>query len=161
MNSIYILQGSNEGNSQEFLNLSRIEIERQIGKIVQQSSIYESEPWGFEARQWFLNRVLIVESNYAPQDILNKLLAIELEFGRIRAKDGKYHSRTLDLDILFINNEVLNLPELIIPHPQIQNRRFTLLPLAEIASNFIHPILHKSISELLLQCDDKTVVKLV
>jgi 2-amino-4-hydroxy-6-hydroxymethyldihydropteridine diphosphokinase len=161
MNSIYILQGSNEGNSQEFLNLSRIEIERKIGKIVQQSSIYESEPWGFEARQWFLNRVLIVESNSAPLDILNKLLAIELEFGRIRANDGKYHSRTLDLDILFINNEVLNLPELIIPHPQIQNRRFTLLPLVEIAPNFIHPILHKSISELLLLCDDKTVVKLV
>lgn len=159
MKTVYILQGSNEGNRHEHLDLSTIEIKKRIGSISAKSSTYESEPWGFEARQWFLNRVIVIETELYPLKILQELLNIELEFGRKRADDGKYHSRTLDLDILFIDNEIISTPELEVPHPQIQKRRFTLLPLSEIAPCLVHPILHKTISELLSECTDQAKVK--
>jgi len=159
MKTVYILQGSNEGNRLEYLDLSAIAIEKRIGAISAKSSVYESEPWGFEARQWFLNRVIGIETELDPLEILHELLAIELEFGRKRVEDGRYHSRTLDLDILFIDTQIISSPKLEVPHPQLQNRRFTLLPLAEIAPTLLHPTLHKTISELLSGCPDQAEVK--
>jgi len=159
MKKVFILQGSNEGNRLEVLNLSLIEMEKRVGKMRKVSSIYESEPWGFIANQWFLNRVILLETTLDPMEILKTLLEIELEFGRKRMDDGVFHSRTLDLDILFIDNLIYTSPDLTIPHPQIQNRKFTLLPLAEIDSNLTHPILKKSMEELLLECKDSSQIK--
>ena len=161
MKTVYILQGSNEGDRLEILDLSVQEIEKRIGACTASSSVYESEPWGFEARQWFLNRVIVVKTDLEPLAILRELLAIELEFGRKRLDDGRYHSRTLDLDILFIDRQIISTPELEVPHPQLQNRRFTLLPLAEIAPTFLHPTLLKTMSALLSECPDQAEVKKV
>lgn len=159
MKTVYILQGSNEGDRLEFLDLSKKEMEKRIGVSTAISSVYESEPWGFEARQWFLNRVIVIETDLEPLAILRELLSIELEFGRKRIDDGQYHSRTLDLDILFIDRLIISTPELKVPHPQLQNRRFTLLPLAEIAPTLLHPTLLKTMSTLLAECPDQAEVK--
>lgn len=159
MKNVYILQGSNDGDRMKILEESLKSIEIKIGAVLKLSSIFESEPWGFDAKQWFLNRVVIVETNLEPIDVLNQLLIIESSFGRVRIKDGNYHSRTLDLDILLIDQLICSLPKLTIPHPQLHNRLFTLLPLSEIAPNYIHPILQKSIQSLLSSCFDKGVVK--
>lgn len=161
MTKVYVLQGSNEGNRKDHLLLSAVEIERRIGAIVCQSATYESEPWGFEAGQWFLNRVLVVATALSPLQVLTELLQIESEFGRIRLHDGNYHSRTLDLDILFVDDQIISLPELCVPHPQLQHRRFTLLPLAEIDPDLVHPTLLKTMAQLLSECPDHTEVRKV
>lgn len=161
MKTVYILQGSNEGNRLEYLDFSAIAIEKRMGGISARSSVYESEPWGFESQQWFLNRVITVETELEPLEILHQLLAIELEFGRKRANDARFHSRTLDLDILFIDDQIISTPELQVPHPQIPHRKFTLLPLVEIAPTLIHPILHKTCLELLQECSDMGEVRIV
>lgn len=160
MNIIHILQGSNEGDRLDYLETSVKQIEENIGKIVKYSSIYESEPWGFETNIWFLNRVIVVETSLTPKIVLSKLLLIETELGRNRFSDGVYHSRTLDLDILFVEKEIISTTNLVVPHPQLQNRRFTLLPLAEISPKFIHPSLNKTMIELLAQCTDKSKVQI-
>jgi 2-amino-4-hydroxy-6-hydroxymethyldihydropteridine diphosphokinase len=161
MKRTFILQGSNEGDSQRFLDLSVRDIEKHIGKIIKKSSTYESEPWGFEAKQWFLNRVIEVETNLEPDKILENLLTIESEYGRKRTDDGKFHSRTLDLDILFVNQLIISSPKLELPHPELHHRLFTLLPLSEIAPNFQHPLFLKSISELLIECSDSSIVRIL
>jgi 2-amino-4-hydroxy-6-hydroxymethyldihydropteridine diphosphokinase len=160
MEKVFVLQGSNEGDRKEILDLSLIELTKRVGGVLSVSSVYESEPWGFEAKQWFLNRIVVLESALDPLNILEILLTIESEFGRKRIADGRYHTRTLDLDILLINQQILSLPTLTIPHPQLQNRRFTLWPLAELVPDFNHPVLNKSISELLIECPDKSEVHL-
>lgn len=160
MKNVYILQGSNEGDRMHLMDESLKSIEAEIGTIQKHSSIYESEPWGFEAKQWFLNRVVLVETDLEPMEILNRLLQIETIFGRTRKTDGNYHSRTLDLDILLIDQQIISLPELMVPHPQLHKRRFTLLPLSEIASEYIHPHFFKSIRILLSECNDSGVVKM-
>lgn len=160
MNIIHILQGSNEGDRLNYLDTSVQKIEENIGKISKYSSIYESEPWGFETNLWFLNRVVVVETSLVPEVVLSKLLNIETELGRNRFSDGVYHSRTLDLDILFVGKEIISTTNLIVPHPQLQNRKFTLLPLAEISPQFIHPSLNKTMIELLAQCTDKSKVQI-
>jgi 2-amino-4-hydroxy-6-hydroxymethyldihydropteridine diphosphokinase len=159
MKNVYILQGSNEGDRMQLLDESLRSIETEIGAIQKLSSVYESEPWGFEAKQWFLNRVVLVETDLEPMEILVKLLRIEATFGRTRNMDGTYHSRTLDLDILLIDQMIISLPELIIPHPQLHKRKFTLLPLCDIASEYVHPQLLKPISVLLSECNDLGAVK--
>ncbi len=160
MNIIHILQGSNEGDRLNYLDTSVQKIEENIGKISKYSSIYESEPWGFETNLWFLNRVVVVETSLAPEVVLSKLLNIETELGRNRFSDGVYHSRTLDLDILFVGKEIISTANLIVPHPQLQNRRFTLLPLVETSPLFVHPSLNKTMIELLAQCTDKSKVQI-
>jgi 2-amino-4-hydroxy-6-hydroxymethyldihydropteridine diphosphokinase len=154
MKKVFVLQGSNEGNRKEFLDLSLTAMETQLGKISCQSSIYESEPWGFYAQQWFLNRVVVFESELQPLSILNTLMTIESKLGRKRVSNKRYHSRSIDLDVLFVDHEIIDIPTLTVPHPQIQHRRFTLLPLVEIAPHWIHPKLNQSVLELLDSCPD-------
>ncbi len=153
-----ILQGSNQGDRYNFLKISENLISEKIGLILNKSPIYESEPWGFETSEWFLNRVLIVETKLAPTEILKQLLSIENQLGRVRNDKESYQSRSIDLDILFIDNQIIETLDLTIPHPRLQNRIFTLIPLCDILPNFIHPIFNKSISELLDICEDQSVV---
>jgi 2-amino-4-hydroxy-6-hydroxymethyldihydropteridine diphosphokinase len=153
----YILLGSNLGNKQLYLQNAQLEIVHKCGIVAKASSVYETEAWGTtDAQQSYLNQVLIVDTQLEPLVLLQTLLNIELQLGRVRTE--KYASRTIDIDILFYGRIVIDLPELQIPHPQIQNRLFVLTPLCEIVPNKIHPILNKSMKLLLQQCNDKLVV---
>jgi len=157
----YLLLGSNISPRKYYLNSSKELIQNEIGNIQESSSVYESEPWGFEAEQCFLNEVLVVDTVLNPGDLLIASQKIEKRLGRIRKPGAGYASRTMDIDILFFDDAVLLLPGLIIPHVQIQNRRFTLLPLVEIAPDFIHPVLGKSCRQLLKECQDNGKVRKV
>ncbi len=158
---IYILLGSNQGEREKMLQQATEAIERICGKIVRQSSIYETAPWGFESEQWFLNQVIQIESFLVPETLLEKLFAIELQLGRVRTNE-QYSSRAIDLDLLYYSNIHLETKLLEIPHPRLHLRRFTLMPLSEIAPDFVHPVLKKTQLELLeLLQDNSKVYKLI
>ena len=152
MNSVYLLLGSNIGDSEQMLAAARMRIEKAIGNIKKNSSIYRTAAWGKEDQADFLNQVIIVESKLSAEKILHKIFFIEKEMGRIRTI--KNAARVIDIDILFFNDEVVNTETLQVPHPQIQNRKFVLVPLAQIAADLVHPILKKSIKDLLHICTD-------
>ncbi len=156
-NLAYILLGSNQGNTKQNLLLANNLIEKNIGVITIISSIYETAAWGNTQQSAFLNQVILVRTKLLPKEVLHHLLAIETQMGRIRTT--KWEPRILDLDILFYDNEIIEQVDLIIPHPFIQQRRFTLVPLVEIASNLMHPVLHKTIEELLATCEDNLNVE--
>lgn len=157
-NIAYILLGTNLSDREGLLNEAKSKIEKDGNGIIKQSSIYESVPWGFESDQLFLNQVITVETILNAFQLLEKLLAIENTMGRIRI-DGSYTSRTIDLDILYFNNEVINSESLTIPHPRLHLRKFTMLPMAEIAPNLIHPTLLLNQTEILDLIQDKNEVK--
>ena len=145
---IYLLLGSNQGNRLELLRKACECLQQLDIKIVKCSSVYESEPWGFEAEQNFLNQVLQVSTALSPQELLQKAQQVEEQLGRVRTANSGYASRTIDVDILFYGSEVVSTPTLTIPHPLLHLRQFTLIPLAEIAPDFVHPILKKTIEQL-------------
>lgn len=157
-NRAYILIGGNLGDRFKLLNQARIGIEKLIGEIVKISSIYETAAWGFESENDFLNQVLLVSTDLRSIDLLKKCQEIENSLGRVRESEN-YASRTMDIDILFYNNEIINEPDLIVPHKHLHKRRFTLEPLAEISPEFIHPKFNKSVKELIAECKDKEEVK--
>lgn len=134
-------------------------IEKKIGTIEKISTFYESEPWGFDTNEWFINRVVAINTLLSPEELLKQLLAIESLLGRIRNTENKgYSSRTIDLDILFFNHEIIENKNLTIPHPRLHLRKFTLLPLVELYPDFIHPIFNQSLKALLDKCDDSSKV---
>ncbi|MDY0084529.1 MAG: 2-amino-4-hydroxy-6-hydroxymethyldihydropteridine diphosphokinase [Bacteroidales bacterium] len=158
---IFILLGSNQGEREKMLQQATEAIERICGKIVRQSCIYETAPWGFESEQWFLNQVIQIKSFLVPETLLEKLLAIELQLGRVRT-NAQYSSRAIDLDLLYYSSIHLETRLLEIPHPRLHLRRFTLMPLSEIAPDFVHPVLKKTQLELLeLLQDNSKVYKLI
>lgn len=158
MNKAVILQGSNLGEREKFLTLSLNLIEKKIGRIIEKSTIIESEPWGFNSQQWFLNRVLIIETKDEPIILLEKLKNIETLLGREQNNTNQYQSRVIDLDILYFNNQIIEISNLTIPHAHLQDRVFTLIPLCEILPDYFHPKLLKTNSELLENCHDNTIV---
>lgn len=154
-NLIYILSGSNLGDSVYYLNYAKNRIAEEVGEIIAASSIYESLAWGFESEKAFLNQCLLVSTSDTAAVVLEKLLRIETEAGRKRDKKKNYSSRTLDLDILFYNSSVIKEKNLTIPHPLLHKRLFTLIPLQEIiAKEFTHPVLLQNIEEMIHSCDD-------
>ncbi|MCB0738228.1 MAG: 2-amino-4-hydroxy-6-hydroxymethyldihydropteridine diphosphokinase [Bacteroidetes bacterium] len=152
----HLLLGTNLGNRIENLKTALKEI-AVFGKIEKLSSVYQTAAWGKENQQAFLNQVLVIETEMKPIELLDKLLKIELELGRVRFE--KWGERVIDIDILYQEQTRLNEEELTIPHPEIQNRRFTLVPLVEIDSAFVHPVLMKTQSQLLDQCPDNLEVE--
>lgn len=148
MSTTYILLGSNLNHPSIQLKSAREAIAIQLGPIVKASSCYETAPWGFEHPNPFLNQVVVVNTALSPLDTLHRLLSIEQGLGRKRSTEPGYSARCIDLDILFIDDQVIDLAELVVPHPRLQERQFVLVPLAEIAPELQHPILHKSIGEL-------------
>jgi 2-amino-4-hydroxy-6-hydroxymethyldihydropteridine diphosphokinase len=128
--------------------------------LVKESSLYESEPHG-DAKTWFGNSVVEVETELAPAELLKRLQQIESEMGRKRVKGKRWGSRIIDLDILFFNNETIEKRNLKVPHPRLPNRRFVLVPLSELAPQFIHPALNVSVSELLATTKDTKKVHMM
>jgi len=157
MNLAYLLIGGNLGDRICNLSIAKSLIEKQLGDIVTASSIYETAPWGITEQPDFLNQVLLIRTKLSPDKIMRSILSIEKKMGRIRSQ--KNASRIIDIDILFFNDEVIKRKNLTIPHPEIQNRKFVLIPLNEIASNVIHPVFKKSIKNLLQASKDKLEVK--
>lgn len=161
MIKIFLSLGTNIGNKLANLSTAIAEIEKNIGHINQQSAIFETEAWGFESDSNFFNQVIILESNLEPTQLIDSCLKIEKKMGRERNRTGNYESRIIDVDILFYGDSIVNEDNLSIPHPLLQKRRFILEPLNEIAPDFIHPVLGKSISKLLEDCTDTGLVKFV
>ena len=156
MPNAYILTGTNLGDRILFLETAARKIEQNCGETIVISSVYETAAWGKTDQPNFLNQALQIKTDLNPDALLNKLLSIEAEMGRIRAE--KYGPRTIDIDILLYDGLEINSPELQIPHPQLPNRKFALMPLAEIAPKLIHPVFHNSIEELLNLCTDPLAV---
>lgn len=158
-NNIFLLLGGNLGDIQETFTLTRSQIQSKIGKEVLASKIYKSEPWGFTSPDLFLNQVLQMETTKTCAELLEITQSIELELGRVRKVGTKtFESRNIDIDILYFNSDIVSTPNLQVPHYAMHKRRFTLLPLVEIAPNYIHPIFQVSNSELLNQCLDQSLV---
>ena len=153
MKRIFLLTGSSIEPRLVHLEKAVNEISLRVGTLVKKSSVYESEPWGFKAESAFLNQVIVVNSDKLPDEVLDELLSIERKMGRTRVGKG-YSSRIIDIDILYYNDELINQENLVIPHPRIHMRRFTLEPLVELAPGFIHPLLNKTNEELLNDCND-------
>jgi 2-amino-4-hydroxy-6-hydroxymethyldihydropteridine diphosphokinase len=157
-NYVFIGLGTNLGNREDNLAKAQDLIAKSVGRIDCRSGIYETEPWGFQSENNFLNMVISVHTDLKPADLINKIQNIEDQLGRKR--DGcQYISRTIDIDILLYRNKVINKPELKIPHPLIQDRKFVLIPLCEIAPAMIHPVLNKTFAVLLKECKDERNVK--
>ncbi len=158
MNGIYLLLGSNMGNRLEYLKeAEKLMIDRGI-QIVDESSIYETEPWGKEDQDWFLNIIIQVETSLLPLELLKVMLEIESQLGRTRKE--KWGARCIDIDILYYHNETINVSQLTVPHMGIPKRRFTLIPLVELCPLEAHPIEHKNQMELLADCTDNLECKL-
>ena len=152
MNKVYLLLGSNIGDSKIKLQEATKFIEEKIGGVQKASSFYTTAAWGDISQNEFVNQVLLIHSKYNAQEILFSIFEIEAVMGRVRTT--KNAAREIDIDILFFNNEIINTKHLTIPHMEIQNRKFVLTPLKEIAPSFIHPLLKKDVSTLLLNCKD-------
>jgi 2-amino-4-hydroxy-6-hydroxymethyldihydropteridine diphosphokinase len=157
MRTAYLLIGGNLGNRPVYLQQAIDQIEASCGIILRRSSVYETAAWGNTNKPSFYNQALIVETMLEPAHLIRQLLAIEEAMGRRR--DIKMGPRIIDLDILLIDDLIMQLPTLVLPHPALPQRRFALTPLAEVAPELVHPVLHKTISQLLEECTDELNVQ--
>lgn len=157
MYTTYILLGSNLGNSIKYLSDAILEIEYKLGTISSKSSLYQTASWGKHDQPDFINQVIELKTSLSPAELLKAVLQIENDLGRQRLE--KWGSRTIDIDILLYEDQIVNTSNLVIPHPYLSFRRFSLLPLSEIAPNLVHPISKKCITELLNELTDNLFVK--
>lgn len=158
MNKVFLCIGSNLGDRLANLKEAVLRIDGVIGKVTDSSSVYETEPWGFESADQFYNMVIETETALSPSGVLGAILMIEAQLGRLRTEE-QYSSRSIDIDILFYNNLIMNEEALKIPHPHLHKRKFVLVPLCEISPRLVHPALKKTIAELLESCNDKSEVR--
>lgn len=157
MNKVFLGIGSNLGDREANLKEAVKGLGETIGTIISCSSVYETEPWGFEAQEQFLNMVVEADTKLNPSGLLGAILMTEAKLGRTRS--GKqYSSRLIDIDILLFNDLIMNEEALQIPHPHLHKRKFVLVPLCEIAPEVVHPVYKKTISELLESCSDKSLI---
>jgi 2-amino-4-hydroxy-6-hydroxymethyldihydropteridine diphosphokinase len=152
MNKAYLLTGGNIGNPLENLNIARGNIEQYCGKILQCSDIYKTAAWGVEDQPDFFNQALCIATNQTPEVLMDALLNIESNMGRMRT--AKMGPRTIDIDILFFNALIINTLHLQLPHPRLHLRKFVLTPMAQIAPELVHPVFNKTIIALLEECPD-------
>jgi 2-amino-4-hydroxy-6-hydroxymethyldihydropteridine diphosphokinase len=158
MNEVFLMLGSNLGDRLNHLDLATNLIEEKFGKCFRKSSIYETEPFGIREQPYFLNQLISFLTVINPSEILETIMDIEMKLGRKRTM--KWAERIIDIDILFYGNIVLNLPDLIIPHKGIELRKFCLVPLNELITDFINPKGNKAINELLINCEDDLTVNI-
>ena len=157
MNKVYLLTGGNTGNREQYLLQSANMISAACGKIVKKSALYETAAWGKTDQPAFLNQALELHTLLPAAPLMTALLSIEEQMGRKRME--KYGPRIIDIDILLFNSKTIHSSLVTIPHPELANRRFALVPLNEIAPGYIHPVLHKSVTQLLQICPDELPVK--
>ena len=160
MNKSYLLLGSNRGNSESILKEACIELDRSAGKIIRRSAIYRTDAWGFEGR-YFLNQAVLIQTNLSAIALMDCCHLIEEKYGRERDATVRWTSRTLDIDILLFNDEIIKKDDLHIPHKKLQYRQFALTPLSEIGADEIHPLLGVCIHELSKICEDTSKVELL
>jgi 2-amino-4-hydroxy-6-hydroxymethyldihydropteridine diphosphokinase len=160
MNKVAILLGNNIDDGRDYLMEARIAIHEIIGKIDLVSSVYSSPPWGYQSKNYYKNQVVVCSTVMLPTDILSLILQIETSLGRIRDNtSATYLDRTIDIDILLYGNEIVQLDSLEIPHPRMHLRKFCLLPLSEIASEWVVPTFERTVLELLMETTDNSTVE--
>lgn len=156
--AVYMLLGSNLGDRELMMRRAVEMIEAEIGEVSARSALYETEPWGNTDQPAFMNMAVAVQTLLPAIEVLECALKIELELGRVRA--ARWGSRTIDIDLIFYAEEVIAIEgKLTVPHPEMQNRRFVLEPLAEIAPDYTHPVLNKKVKDLLQSLNDNTAVE--
>lgn len=158
MSVITILLGGNLDNRVEIMKKTIILLNEKLGDLINESAFYETEAWGFESDNLFLNKVVVYDTSLTPKEALLVCQDVEKQLGRLRHKE-RYASRNIDVDILFFDDLILDTTDLIIPHPRIQLRRFVLKPLLEIDPDYVHPVLNKNIRTLLNECTDISMVE--
>jgi 2-amino-4-hydroxy-6-hydroxymethyldihydropteridine diphosphokinase len=152
MNDVFLLTGGNIGDRIANINEAQKKIAAECGPVVNASSVYETAAWGKEDQPGFLNQVLQIQTALSPAALLDTILNIEQSLGRKRGV--KYGPRNIDIDIILFNDEIIEEAGLHIPHPRMQDRRFVLVPLAEIAPGKMHPVFSKTVEQLLRECSD-------
>ena len=157
MHTLYVLVGGNIGDRRNNLEVARRWLQKEIGQLTRSSHIYETEAWGNKDQPDFYNQVHIIRTQHLADEAMEKILDIEEKMGRVRTV--KNAARIIDIDILFFDKEIINISGLTVPHPEISNRRFVLVPLNELSPNFVHPLFHKTIHELLSTCKDELEVR--
>lgn len=158
--SVFLCLGGNIGNRMSYLNAAIDMINEQIGSVAKKSLVYETEAWGVDNQQAYLNRCIEIKTGLSAQQLIIKLLSIEKQLGRKRLEQQHYQARTIDIDILFYNDDVLETENLIVPHPRLHLRNFVLMPLCDIAPTYKHPVLKKTMQVLLSECTDILEVKI-
>ncbi len=159
MGRLIILLGGNQGNIIETIGAVTTKLENKLGTVTESSGYYESEPWGFESKYNFINQVVEVDCSMPATEVIKTTQGIEREFGRVKKSGTGYSSRPIDIDILFFDNIIVDSTELTIPHPRLHERMFTLLPLSEKWTDFMHPVKNRTIQQLMEECEDKGWVK--
>lgn len=145
----YLALGTNIGNKRRNMITAAALLAERVGDVLALSGFYETEPWGFQSENTFLNAALQLDTSLSPLELLKATQEIEIEMGRTQKSNGDYHDRIIDIDILLYDNLVLQTPELTLPHPLMHERLFVMEPLAEIAPNVIHPVFKKPVISLL------------
>lgn len=155
--TVFLLLGGNLGDTEAYFDSCKAQLIEHGMVIIQASSVYRSEPWGMADAPWFLNQVLQIRCTSSADALLKLLLEIERGLGRERQVDPSagYASRSIDIDILYFDDLILETKDLTIPHPRLHLRRFTLLPLTEIAPNWLHPVFQMDQQALLANCEDE------
>lgn len=159
-NKIVLSIGSNQGDRKSLIQQAIDAINREVATVISVSKLYESPSWGFESEP-FYNCAILVHTSKAVSKVLNKVLKIEKKLGRVRTDENGYKARTIDIDIISCNDENIETYSLHIPHPQMQNRLFVLLPMNDLHTDFIHPILNQNVQELIAKCPDKGECKAI
>ena len=158
MINVFLLLGSNLGQRNAFLQQAARLIDQEVAPVTAVSSVYETQSWGKSDAPDYLNQVIELQTDLDARTVLQKILSIETQMGRKR--EEKWGSRIIDIDILFYGDSIINEPGLIVPHPELHNRRFTLEPLSELTPNFVHPVLNKDIMQLKNELNDNLIVKI-
>lgn len=158
---VYLSLGSNKGDRVGYIQQANSLLNGfESINVVQSSSLYETEPWGVESENWFVNAVVQVRTSLSPRLLLAQCQKVEALLGRNREQEGKYGDRNIDIDILFYDNLIMNEPDLVIPHKYMHERAFTLVPMLELAPEMIHPVFRKSMNDLYEELENPEMVYL-